>query len=317
MKYACLLLMLMSNMWAFGQATDGERLEVLKTLTGRFGRRDIYEIIYALPPGDKQLLINYYRSEVLRLSGLNKTSTERMTRDIHLPTAHDALAKLGDPEELNSLLDVVKWRSIYDPEYQPAFEKLVTAGRPEVLVELAPLMFVDDANTVDPKYGVGGDLSPPRAKSVSSTGSMIGIIRKSPAFSPETRAWAKNHPVDERGRAAVRRWWKENEEYFKAGNYKAVKPGEDIHTRDVIEYWPKHQEAEAEYWRTHPEAVAEAKKRQAAEQSGNATPSPVAVVPIHSAEPHNSAFGYALTAGVLLVLASGLWAFRSSAAKRP
>lgn len=318
MKSLLSVILILLTGFASAQMTDAERqerLEVLRGLTGRFGRRDIHEIIYALSPEDKQILIDYYRAEIVRLNSLPNDTGGRFDRKVNLPTAHDGLAKLGDPEELNRLLAIAKEKPIDDPEYLLApgpslsvVGQLIDSGRPEIMIELAPLMFLDEEDAVK-KFNERVSVTRLIPKSISSTGAMLGIMQKSPAFSAETRAWAMKHPFDERSRAAVRRWWKENEEYFKAGDYKAVKPGEDIYSIKMAERRQREKEAQP---------IIEQKKREfaALEQSRNATPNPVAVVPIPAAEPRDSAFGYALTAGILVVLASGIWVFRSSAVKR-
>ncbi len=100
---------------------------------------------------------------------------------------------------------------------------LIYSRNPKVVPALAPTMFRDDLLKVEQ---IRRTLNPPLPYAVAGT--IICLLQLSPQFSPEVRHWALSSAAFgdyDQELAIMREWWRENEVYFKAGDYAAVRPG--------------------------------------------------------------------------------------------
>ena len=101
---------------------------------------------------------------------------------------------------------------------------IFTSGNPRVVELLAPVMFREEAWTE-----TTGD-TPGEPLSYETAMLSLRLLGQSPAFNADVTAWARRNIVVSTllRRDAMRDWWRENERFFKAKDYKAVRPGRDI-----------------------------------------------------------------------------------------
>jgi hypothetical protein len=105
------------------------------------------------------------------------------------------------------------------------YPELVDVGDPKVIVEVAPHLFREE------KYQpvlMGHTLNEPL--SYASAGLIIMNIRQSSIYSDEVLDWARSrNPYDLVPlRGEMRKWWQDNKQYYKRGEYKSVRPGREI-----------------------------------------------------------------------------------------
>jgi hypothetical protein len=107
-------------------------------------------------------------------------------------------------------------------------ELRVVAASPVAIMSSSRLIF-----RVDPFKEIGGDT--PRFTLPYTTSVLIAQITAiSPKFSLETRMWAKGWTEHIKANSmdakvllrVMRKWWNANQQYFYAGNYAAVQPGD-------------------------------------------------------------------------------------------
>jgi hypothetical protein len=129
------------------------------------------------------------------------------------------LIKIGDDEILQRFV-------LHDEEYRNE-DLLVRSQQPKIIALIG-----ENLNRNEDLKGrrIGEDVLV-LPKSVYSAGIIRSLIIACPVFSPDLKAWAHSiygrpalmfkHPND---MAAMVRWWNENKELVRAGQYKSVKP---------------------------------------------------------------------------------------------
>ena len=98
------------------------------------------------------------------------------------------------------------------------------SGNPRVLEMVAPELFREE------KYEVRGGDAPFGPLSYDAAGKILELLGRSPYFNGEVISWAQRNRdrYDIVQREMMRDWWKENEKFFKAKDYKAAVPGWEI-----------------------------------------------------------------------------------------
>ena len=125
---------------------------------------------------------------------------------------------LGDIKERKK--EIERFREIrwFSPE-------LVELGEPWVIEELAPELYREEpfANFIE-----GDILNYPLSYGVA--GLVIANLQNATIYPDSVLQWAKRtspHALPQL-RTAMRDWWRENAQFFKERNYKAVKPGREV-----------------------------------------------------------------------------------------
>lgn len=166
-----------------------------------------------LSPDQRARLIDYCKRRIAATKGQSKPRGRLME-----------LVFLGDEETIRSVVksegDIRSWA-----------RDLIESGSPVAIEVLIPFLFkeeplenrfVSDVEIVSISHHIADALIPE-------------VILRSQEFDPKVTEWAnllRNSfkPGDRNGqlgwtREVMRQWWRENEQYFRARNYKAVRPG--------------------------------------------------------------------------------------------
>jgi hypothetical protein len=221
-----------SGLLAFGAIvclaqTSPEPSPEIKALLDRIGNvhRPNYNTIHALTASERGMLLEYFRGQVRQLDEADKTAPIKGLNLISQETAHQARILLGDPEILDPAL-----RSFLDQPMEARDRKahaaLFASIDPEIVKAVVPVMQTEEPLEFVQRSDVDGYIP----KSYTAAGLMLTIVGNSPAFDGKTRKWAmdNNYVPAEQRQPMVRKWYKENEAFFKVGDYKSVKPGEDL-----------------------------------------------------------------------------------------
>jgi hypothetical protein len=285
---------------SFGQTKVEPSPEVAAILerTGDFARPR-YDAVFLLQADEKELLLNHFREQKRVLdSEPAPAARDPVKRQRLLQQAETAQAMLGDPQLIEEWLRSAREAPLNSDEYRNAIKGIRTAAQPETVIRLAPLMQVEEPLKIE-QLGDAGAIVP---RSFSIANVMFQIVETSPAFDGNTRKWAQDNrklPA-EPGQTLIRHWWKTNEPYFISGDFKSVKPGEDLSSKRLQEFQERHSRNKAaikEKKRTNSDASASNLTTDAAMVSTNARP---------EATMSGSYLGYLIAAALFALLAAGL-----------
>lgn len=144
------------------------------------------------------------------------------------------LAALGDPEQINALIEELRPRRAFEGLDVP--ERLSRSRQPLVIRNLAKELFSDDDLLPSPREH---RVYPP---SVNATVIITSILTGSPAFSDDVKNWAEglSKLKTEKQRELLRLWWEENKQFFDTLHYHRVAPpSPDKYTLTPEDYKPK------------------------------------------------------------------------------
>ena len=132
----------------------------------------------------------------------------------------DLFLQLGDEQTIKRFLDRLhQWKQ---PWASRELSKLQDSGQARVIEEISDLLFREEGF----QYFGTDSLVPPASFEVASA--MLKIVGDSPQLAPEVRHWAAgvkalyNH--DKENREIMRKWYRQNEAFFKSHDYRAVQP---------------------------------------------------------------------------------------------
>jgi hypothetical protein len=206
-------------------SADADLEAVLQKYGGWEGTRRI-DRVALMSDQERGVLIQFYKDRIKMVE--QKYRGDRGSSEPAIKALHYELRKLGDPEPLAEAVTMVVKGSVNSREFRDAVSDLHSSYRPEVLKELAPSIFVDE-----PLVMQDGGFSP---KSYGIAVLMLQITSGARAFPPETRKWADENGMVlfDRSLPMVRKWWRENEAAFLAGEFDKVKPGENVRALAVM-----------------------------------------------------------------------------------
>jgi hypothetical protein len=226
-------------------------------------RNDTY---YGMTAEERRLLIKHFRERLQAIEMVRKKiqdywasiskgirakppkemhESDRAMDEYWANKAKRALLLLNDPESVDPIVQTFCEAPLERLE-GGIMESLRFLSDPKVIERLAPEMEKDEPfkraeppgyHTPLPQavcYVPGYDVPKP----YYAAHLMLTIMANSRAFEDNARKWAEDHaglPLGmdasddhARSQGVVRQWWKENERFFKAGDYKSVKPGEQL-----------------------------------------------------------------------------------------
>ena len=215
---------------SLGEETQSpvEQAHAVIATMGGFVAASKVKNIYLLSEDERQILIRYFRSKLEKLA---TPGTDPTTISIQSPEYRDRLLRLGDLETVTETVATVMQAEVESSAFEYAFSHLLDAGRPETVAMLAPRVFVDEPYVNAPADDSGSGYR----KAYRFAAGILRIIEISPAFSDSVRHWARDNQLAN-GQSMlpmVRTWWKENEQFFKNGDYRTVRPGADIRTSEI------------------------------------------------------------------------------------
>lgn len=262
-------------------------------------RRPNFENYHAMTDEARELLIAHFREQRRFAEGPRTPDSEDLgTTQSRIREANRALTLLSDPDMTDALLRTFSETPITHLSREPR-ELLFLVTDPKAIQRLEPEIQKDEP--ID--YAAQSVARIP--KPYIAAAMMMRIVANSPEFEADTRKWAAaNQSLTPEERIVVlRQWWKENGALIKAGNYKAVKPGENR----IAVHWEKTRKLQE--WAAARDAKVTAEEAaQKAAASASGVPATVA-----TAEPGWGTLGYVLVAFIaLLVMAAGFLYGRSA-----
>jgi len=168
---------------------------------------------------EKQFLITFIREQIV-----NDPSEKNNIRS----TSNEALVVLGDQEVTTRFLAHFRESGLDGGT-------LIDSNNPKLIELLSTDLFQEDP-WPPPPLRPNEDL-PTLPLSYRACQVIELLLADSPSFSKEVNEWAtRNFKYDPRlhfvsmpeRRASLRKWWKENEHFFKSKDYKSVKPGDEL-----------------------------------------------------------------------------------------
>jgi hypothetical protein len=191
-----------------------------KEMRSKFGRAGGFAFdVRKLSDEEKSFLASLAREQIA------KDPFEGGGTNVETP-ANETLVMLGDKEATERFLAHYR-----ETGRNP--EPLLLSYNPKIIEALIPDLFQNDPW---PMADLGGD-QPVMPPSYRVCLVIEILLRSSPSFSKEVNDWGiRNFRYDPRQgsksmlehRTLLRKWWKENERFFKAGDYKSVKPGDEL-----------------------------------------------------------------------------------------
>jgi hypothetical protein len=290
-------------------AKPSSEVQAILDRTGNFETPN-FRAVQALTEEERQLLLTHFREQYRMAKSSTPLSDIEHLREYGVlgetlrKRSETALAMLADPQLMDRWLHDAKEALPGSYELDMAMNSLALAAKPEVVIQLAPLILTGEPVTVvyisDTERAV--------SKNFTAGYAILSIIERSPAFDGQTRKWAQDQRQAD-GRKLMMmlpQWWKENEAHFVAKDYKAVKPGEDIYNPAVERARQWHAEYKAKEAASKAEETAAAAARTTVVASTNpAKPSN----PERVGEKGVAVLPYVITGVFVLVLAGGLWLY--------
>lgn len=172
--------------------------------------------IYAAPFDPRLTMIQRMsqeeRLELLKWARVNEKADPTSERRV------DVLFHLGDEETTRQLGEELLHGDA--PESIAALSLLQTRLEPRIIELIAPTLFYPDG---PPKEGIGI-----WERSYQTADCILQMLRKTPGFTGDVYNWCDeaSSSVGYYRLPVMRKWWKENEAAFRAGDYKSVKRGE-------------------------------------------------------------------------------------------
>lgn len=282
----------------------------VKALLDRIGSviaRPKFDRYNGLSSEEKGLLIEHFREQKRRAEESKGPGFDLAMEEYRAREANRALVLLSDPEMIESLLRKFSEIPISDLDRETG-ELLLLISDPKALQQLAPEMEKEEPL----EYFERDHFASYVPKSYTAAKFMLRIVANSSAFEGNTRKWAAdNEWLGHTDRMVVLRpWWKENKALIEAGDYKSVKPGEQlmaVRGQELI----KERERDAV---RNAKLVAEEAARQVASTASTAAPTG-STTPrsVATANGGWGAFGYALAALLVLCLVAALMFYGRSA----
>jgi hypothetical protein len=226
---------------AFNAAgADDERVHAIFEKYGGWNATTYPSVVARMSADERATLTRYYKD---RLSGSAKDQIPPDAKRMYKQEYEQALLELGDPDILARNVDAVLQNPTDSPKGMQAVRNLDDALLPETVPMLVPGLFSNDPLELH----WAGDAAVKGPRSLLASGIMLTITSRSTYFSQETRQWAAQtrngggmHDVI----PMMRKWWQDNEQFFRGKNYGAVRPGPDIVTKRREEYRKSVLEAE-------------------------------------------------------------------------
>jgi hypothetical protein len=272
--------------------------------------RPNYNMYYSLTAEERRLLIAHFQEQKRRAEEPQDpiTSDPPMV-DRAIREANRALLLLNDPETIDPIVRRFTEAPLKGQEPEETVSNLWLVSDPKVVERLAPEMEKDEPFTRAPMQGDVGGYDVPKPYYAAHL--MLKIVANSPEFEGNTRKWASDNLMlplagdasedHARGQPMVRQWWKENAGFFKAGDYKSVKPGEQVsevigQKARAVNEWVAARDAKV---------AAENAAREAAASSSTATRAVSAT--------GWGAFGYGIVGLLILLLVAAVLLYSRSA----
>lgn len=214
----------------------------------------------------------------LKAAVIDAISKNPARQDADLTKQYDRLMfDLGDEETVKRFAEAY----LRDSDFYGA-TGFPTCQNPRVIELIAPAIFREENWVAKGPY---------LAPSVSTAQLMVEMLGRTPGFQGEVIDWARKLPSQSTTltdlREVVREWWRANEQFFKEGNYQAVKPG-----RELAKEEPKVEQPPGP-----PAALASTSSQQPARPS--ASP---AVVPVAESSPSSPGLLWTAAAAAVALL---------------
>ncbi|MEY2550932.1 MAG: hypothetical protein QOG12_1076 [Verrucomicrobiota bacterium] len=135
-----------------------------------------------------------------------------------------ALLKIADPEIVQTCL--TEMRSQHWSQSADAASQLGASGQPRLIVLLSEDLLVEES-AAPSTFVSGNEHVRIRPRSVLAAKAIRDIILNAPEFSEPLKSWARQLDTGtdrnfERGREAIKSWWKQNERLLRDDKYQGV-----------------------------------------------------------------------------------------------
>ena len=172
--------------------------------TRRVSEIQFKHVVVSLTPTERAMVISYFKQEARNPDNSPFDEEYRM------------LLELGDDE-------TIRMEGKRFPDKGKA-SNLFFTDNPKVIPAVIPYLFRDE-----PYSEIGPADNPSACPPFNAVYQLIGLLEDSPYFTSDVHRWAINWwhiGTNEQLRDVLCRWWIANKQYFDAGTYFAVKPGD-------------------------------------------------------------------------------------------